>query len=203
MDLPDPQSGPTAGEAPLAALIARLVERDEQALTLLYDATLPRVWSIVLRHAHGNWAVAEEVVEDVYWQVWRDALRFDPARGPPLAWLLTIARSRAIDAQRRELRLRSSDGGAAVEATDPAPQPPELLALTREAQRLHLALAQLKGQERELLVLAFFRGLTHHEIALKTALPPGTVKSRIRRSLLMLRRWLDMDDPRALDRLAV
>ncbi len=179
----------------LAALIARLVARDEHALAEFYDGTVRRVHAVVLRFTQDA-ALAEEVVEDAYWQAWCQAPRFDPARGPPLAWLLSIARSRAIDAWRHNRRFdvqRSADPAelAAHAAADPAGEPPALLDAAVEAQRLHAALARLKSRERELLVLAFFGELSHDEIARRTALPLGTVKTRIRRSLLRLRAWLE------------
>ena len=178
----------------LNALIARLVARDERALTELYDDTVRRVYAVVLRFTQDA-ALAEEVVEDAYWQVWCQAPRFDPARGRPLAWLLSIARSRAIDAWRHNRRFDwqhadDLDELAEHTAADPRIEPPALLDAAVESQRLHLALARLKSWERELLVLAFFSDLTHDEIARRTALPLGTVKTRIRRSLLRLRAWL-------------
>ncbi len=185
-----------ADERRLVALIERLVARAERALTELYDATVRRAHAVVLRFTHDP-AVAEEVVEDAYWQAWCQAPCFDPARGRPLAWLLAMARSRAIDAWRRDHQQSNTrhvggdpDGWLRQVAADAAGEPPVRLAATRDVQRLHLALARLKCRERELLMLAFFSELTHDEIAHRTALPLGTVKTRIRRSLLLLRAWL-------------
>ena len=94
-----------AGEEQIAAWIDRVVDRDERALAALYDATLSRVYGLVLRVVRRP-ALADEVVEDTYFQVWRQAARFDPARGRALPWLLGMARSRAIDAVRREARFQ-------------------------------------------------------------------------------------------------
>ena len=90
-----------ASEAHLVQWIAAICLRNEQALCALYDATLPRVYGLVLKIVRKP-ALAEEVVEDTYFQVWRQAPRFDPERGVPMAWLLGMARSRAIDTLRRE-----------------------------------------------------------------------------------------------------
>ena len=98
--LPAASAGPDAGELRLRALIARVAGHDEAALGELYDLTHGRVHGIALRITRRR-EVAEEVTEDAYWQVWRQALRFDPARGNAMAWLLTIARSRALDTLRR------------------------------------------------------------------------------------------------------
>lgn len=184
-----------ADDQRLAALIARLVARDEHALAEFYDGTVRRVHAVVLRFTQDT-ALAEEVVGDAYWQAWCQAPRFDPARGQPLTWLLSIARSRAIDAWRRNRRFDTQhvpDSAELAEhvAADSAGEPPALLDATVEARRLHSALARLKSWERELLVLAFFGDLTYDEIARRTALPLGTVKTRIRRSLLRLRAWLE------------
>jgi RNA polymerase sigma factor (sigma-70 family) len=180
-------------DAKLVAWIERVGARDERALEALYDATLSRVYGIVLRIVRRR-ALAEEVVEDTYFQVWRQALRFDPARGRALAWLLGMARSRSIDALRREARhacesLDSEEGPAVEEVSQIIAE--DLLACTRTQSQLHLALRRIGGESRQLVALAFFRGLTHEEIAKYTELPIGTVKTRIRRALLTLRDVLD------------
>ncbi len=184
-----------ADDQRLAVLIARLVARDEHALAEFYDGTVRRVHAVVLRFTQDT-ALAEEVVEDAYWQAWCQAPRFDPARGRPLTWLLSIARSRAIDAWRHNRRFETQQGADLTDlaehtAADPAGEPPALLEASLQVRRLHSALARLKSWERELLVLAFFSDLTHDEIARRTALPLGTVKTRIRRGLLRLRAWLE------------
>ncbi len=175
----------------LAGWIDAIVDRDERALAALYDATFSRVFGLVRRIVSGT-ALAEEVVEDTYFQVWRQAVRFDPARGQALTWLLAIARSRAIDAVRSEARFRHEriDEDAALEATDGAQASDELLDLARHQADLHQALMLLGAQPRQLVSLAFFRGLSHEEIAQQTCLPLGTVKSQIRRALLSLRQIL-------------
>lgn len=178
-------------DAQLAAWIEAIVDQDEQALVALYDATFSRVFGLVRRIVR-NTAMAEEVVEDAYFQVWRQAVRFDPARGKPLTWLLAMARSRAIDALRRESRFQhdSLDPDAEPEAEQPVAAADELLDLARRQADLHQALMLLGAQPRQLVSLAFFRGLSHEEIAQQTRLPLGTVKSQIRRALSSLRQTL-------------
>lgn len=176
----------------LAALIARTAEHDDKALAALYDATSSRVFGLVSRIVCDN-ALAEEVVEDTYWQVWRQAMRFDAQRGRPLTWLLAMARSRAIDALRRRDRralLPLDDEEVAALCDEDGAGPPDLLAATHGQHLLHRALEALEPQPRQLVALAFFRGLTHEEIAGCTGLPLGTVKSQIRRSLQALKQWL-------------
>lgn len=182
---------PAASEAQLALWITAIGHHDQLALAALYDATAPRVYGLVLRIVRKA-ALAEEVVEDTFFQVWRQALRFDATRGAPMAWLLGMARSRAIDGLRRDARFQhqSLDTGCLAEVVDNAPATDELLDVARGHADLHRALMLLNAQPRQLLALAFFRGLSHEEIACQTQLPLGTVKSQIRRALLVLRQSL-------------
>lgn len=188
-----------ASDAQLAAWMAAIVDRDERALAALYDATVSRVFGLVQRIVR-NAAMAEEVVEDAYFQVWRQAVRFDPSRGAAITWLLAMARSRAIDALRREARHPhdSLDLDAAHEVIVDAPPVDELLDLARHRCDLHQALMLLGAQPRQLVSMAFLRGLSHEEIAEQTQLPLGTVKSQIRRALLSLRQVLGARGVQAL-----
>jgi RNA polymerase sigma-70 factor (ECF subfamily) len=177
--------------ATLAAWVVRIVDRDECAFEALYDATSSRVFAFVQRITQ-NVALAEEVVEDTFWQAWRQAPRFDAVRGKVVSWLLSMARSRAIDALRRDNRFAHDELPAddSIEGTyDTLPH--HLLDSARQGQALHAALAMLDAKSRQLVSLAFLRGLTHEEIAAQTALPLGTVKSLIRRSLQQLRQVLE------------
>lgn len=188
-----------ASDAQLAEWIDAIVDQDERALAALYDATFARTFGLVQRIVRSA-ALAEEVVEDAYFQVWRQAVRFDPARGQALTWLLSIARSRAIDALRREARFthESMDEDAELPDTGDGRPQDELLDLARHRGDLHQALMGLGAQPRQLVALAFFRGLSHEEIAQQTQLPLGTVKSQIRRALLSLRQLLGPGQPSAL-----
>jgi RNA polymerase sigma-70 factor (ECF subfamily) len=145
-------------------------------------------------------ATAEEVAEDTFWQVWRQAPRFDPARGCALAWLLTIARSRALDAVRSRQRVQAMSVSAdSLDHADDAPtdvhertaaDPHDLLSAVQTGHLVQSALMRLGPVPRQLVSLAFFGGLTHEEIAGQTGMPLGTVKSHIRRALVTLRTWL-------------
>jgi RNA polymerase sigma factor (sigma-70 family) len=181
----------SADDAQLQAWIARIINRDEAALAALYDALVGRVFGLALRIVHQH-ALAEEITEDVFWQVWRQAPRFDATRGCAMAWLMTIARSRALDALRRAASPELHDEGAIAAAgdADGGANPFDLLSAIDEHNHLHAALQTIDAQPRQLLALAFFRGLTHDEIAQHTGLPLGTVKSHLRRSLLQLRERL-------------
>jgi len=179
---------PTPDDAQLAVWIEAIVDHDERARLALYEATLSRVYGLVLRLVRRP-QLAEEVAEEVFFQVWRQAPRFDAERGRPLTWLLGMARSRAIDAIRREARFQHEElDEEGVQLSAPtAESGDELLAVAQGHAELHRALLLLKPQPRQLVALAFFNGLSHEEIASQTSLPLGTVKSQIRRALITLR----------------
>jgi RNA polymerase sigma factor (sigma-70 family) len=184
----DPQE-----DAVLCALVARVARSEQKALAELYDRTVPRVYGLA-RGITQNLQCAEEVTEDVYWHVWRQALRFDRQRGPVIAWLLDLARNRALD----HLRRRGETPGDGSADSAPAPDgadnnPSHLIALAERDRSLGAAIARLDALPRQLLTLAFYRGLTHEEIAEQTGLPLGTVKSHIRRALSALRAMLASD----------
>ncbi|MCI4428021.1 MAG: sigma-70 family RNA polymerase sigma factor [Burkholderiales bacterium] len=191
-----PRSRPVARadldqELRLAALVARIAQGDERALADLYDATSGRIFAMA-RGITRNARCAEEVTGDVYWQAWRQALRFDPERGSVVAWLLTLARSRALDHLRRADPAQAHPEPETLIAETPADDtnPAELMSAAQSEQCLNAALQSLDAQPRQLIALAFYRGLTHEEIAAQTHLPLGTVKSHIRRALAVLRTHL-------------
>lgn len=182
-----------------AGWLGAIANRDQRAFEQLYDATLARVFALARRICIDH-ALTEEVVEDVYVQVWREAPRFDASRGVPLAWLLMITRSRALDALRRrdeaiaiaEPHLLANEDDAAA-AADPL----QLLATFEEASATRRALESLPARERQLVALAFMRGLTHAEIAQDSGLPLGTVKTTIRRALMTLKTLLGPHAPQS------
>lgn len=196
---PDAAPRPALGAPALQDWLLAVAERqDERAFERLYQALAPRVL-LLARRILRDAAAAEEVVEDCFWQVWRQALRFDPARGSAEAWVMTLARSRALDAWRARDRAQGDclsldalqdDGQTLPESADEHPDAAQLLDAGRHHARLHAALQQLKPLPRQLLALAFFRGLTHEEVAEQTGLALGTVKSHIRRALASLQQAL-------------
>jgi RNA polymerase sigma factor (sigma-70 family) len=183
---------PAASEAQLQAWIRRVIRQDEAAFALLYDACVSRIYGLTLRITR-NAALAEEVTEDTFWQVWREAPRFDPGRGTAMAWMLTVARSRALDSLRaRDPAELVEDAAELADAhtAQHGASPLDLLNATQTDHALHDALAQLDPQPRQMIALAFFKGLTHDEIATHTGMPLGTVKSHIRRGLATLKTLL-------------
>lgn len=169
------------------ALLAAVAGRDEAAFAAFYDATSSRAYALILRITQSA-ALAEEVMADVYLQVWQQAQRFDAARGSAQAWLCMLCRSRALDClRRREPAETHADPDGLRDETVGAADPLDLLVALDRTTAIHAAVAQLGEVERQLLALAFFRGLTHQEIAAQTGMPLGTVKSVLRKTLLTLR----------------
>lgn len=153
---------------------------DQAAFRRLYDATSGRLMGLAMAMT-GNRADAEDVVAECYAQAWRDAANYDAARGSVMTWLLVICRSRALDRRRRRRNTVDIDEAPAVEFETGE------LADARASERLRAGIQALTDVQRQMVSLAFFRGLTHQEIASATQLPLGTVKSHLRRALIALR----------------
>ena len=188
---PEPLATSRGREGELAALIARIAEGDQTALAALYDATSPLVHSLALRILRDPGA-AEDVTMDVYMQAYRYAASYDAGRGTPSAWLLTFARSRAIDRlraeaqrQKREESLESAGPIAAV--ADEHADPEESSSVAERGRLARSALAALTPEQRQAIEVAYFSGLSHREIAAKLGQPLGTVKTRIRTGMMRLR----------------
>ncbi|MDT5293154.1 MAG: polymerase sigma-70 factor, subfamily [Acidobacteriota bacterium] len=170
-----------------AELIVAAAEGDQQALASLYDTTSRTVYSLLLRIL-ADPSAAEEVLLDVYTQVWRQAGGYSRERGTPMAWITTIARSRAIDRLRRTRQEQRHTepldeaarcaGGVSVEDEASAG---EVRAVVRAA------LDALAPEQREVIELAYYGGMSHSEIAAARGLPLGTVKTRTRLGMMRLR----------------
>jgi RNA polymerase sigma-70 factor (ECF subfamily) len=178
---------PIADETQDVSLLDRVVARDAEALGELYDRHSRLMFGLILRILR-NRDEAEEVLQDVFVQVWNRAESYKAELGAPLQWLVRVARNRAIDRLRaNSVRLRTAE-------LTPLPSPvqgPEDRAAQSEQQRvIARALEALRAEERQLLEHAYFLGLTQSELAERFNLPLGTVKTRIRTALSTLRRAL-------------
>jgi len=164
---------------------------DPGALAELYDRNARLVFSLALRILQ-NRADAEDVVQDVFAQAWAQAGRYDTGRGAVAAWMLTIARSRAIDRLRsRNSRPETTSDARVVEDVPDSAARQDLQLLSAEqVESLRGALAQLPAAQRVALELAYYEGLTHAEIAERLSEPLGTVKTRIRQAVIRLRESL-------------
>lgn len=176
-------------------LLERIRKGDSSALDVLYGRYAAAVYFLVWKILQST-EEAEDVALDVFWQVWRQADRYDPARGAPPAWIFTVARSRAIDRlrarHRREDRTISfDDPDANLDPLDDQATPDQVASFRQARDAVREAMKTLSPAQREAVELAFFKGLTHVEIAERLKQPLGTVKTRIRQGLLKLRKHLD------------
>ncbi|MBV9128608.1 MAG: sigma-70 family RNA polymerase sigma factor [Verrucomicrobia bacterium] len=208
--VPDAPASPAAGlRTPAASaaediaaqdrrLMAAAADGDHAAFAKLYDRLAGPIFSLVLRMV-GDHAEAEDVFQEIFVRLWKSAPNYDGAQSSVFSWVVTIARGKAIDhlrsrGRRRQTFTESVDefpeaaaaSASAIEVTDAA-----LLAQHHEeAGLVRRVLTELPGEQRESIELAFFGGLSHHEISARLQQPLGTVKARIRRGLLRLRDYL-------------
>ncbi|MDQ6523850.1 ECF RNA polymerase sigma factor SigK [Nocardioides sp. LHD-245] len=184
-----PRTGaPAGGHGPdLGPLLQQAARGDSAAFATLYDATAARVHGLVLRVVRDP-AQAEEVTQEVFLEIWRQASRYDVARGSALAWLMTITHRKAVDrvrsaeaATRRDVTYEQSNRAVEHDTTVEAAH------ASLEAHRVRAALTQLTDVQREAIELAYFGGYTHTEVAALLDLPVGTAKTRIRDGLIRLR----------------
>jgi RNA polymerase sigma-70 factor, ECF subfamily len=179
-----------------AALVARMAAGDERALGVLYDRWATTVHTIAY-YLLGQADDAEDAVEETFWQAWREAGRYDASRGAVSTWLSTIARSRALDRQRARQRraeeplegvVSSSDGSGGIAGSRaPSTNQQQEAEASERARDVAAALEKLPAEQREVIELAYFGGLSQSEIATRTSLPLGTVKTRARLALEKLR----------------
>jgi len=187
----------------LSRWLARIALGDRGAFESLYRKTAPTVLGVVLR-INTNRGEAEEVLQEVYVNVWRAAGSFDVARSQPMTWLISVARNRAIDSLRRRKAEPATTSRFQSAGDDPddeqdilqvmpseEPGPMELLSRASEAARLDRCMQALSREQRASIALAYYQGLSHQEVAQSLQQPLGSVKSWVRRGLLSLRGCLD------------
>ena len=175
----------------LVSLVARVANGDQSALAALYDATNLLICSLVLR-VLGDMSSAEEVLIDVYTQVWRQAASYDANRGAPLTWIATIARSRAIDRLRSgwQDQHRKEPLDVPDDAPANAPNPEDSAAASERQKHVRETLNLLTPEQRQVIELAYYSGLSYSEIAEKLNRPPGAVKKHARLGMMKLRESL-------------
>ncbi|HLZ34892.1 MAG TPA: sigma-70 family RNA polymerase sigma factor [Nitrospira sp.] len=176
------------------ALLASIVKGDQQAFSQLYDHSSALLYTLAFRIL-GNREEADELLQDVYLEVWRKVARYDVGRGTPIAWLITLTRSRAID----RLRARSTrghnaasplDGSLTSTVADLGPSPFETQADQELRMAVGIAITGLPPAQQQAIELAYYEGLSHHEIAARLNQPLGTVKTRIKLGMSKLREAL-------------
>lgn len=167
----------------VAPLLRRVAQGDEAALAILYAQFGTTVYSLVMQVLHDP-TLAQEVTQDTFMKVWQHPQAWDAAKGQFSSWLLTTARYTAIDRLRREARRTGKD----VELEDNVAAAAEEETLSPgEAQLLHTLLGELPQEQRQVVELAYFKGLKHSELAAQLDLPLGTVKTRLRLGLQKLK----------------
>jgi RNA polymerase sigma-70 factor, ECF subfamily len=178
--------------APDSALVERMMAGDEGALAALYDRYSGMIFAMLVRILRDQHA-AEEVLQDLFLQLWRTASHFDASRGSLPAWLMVIGRNRAISHLRSRARYEMHDDIDAFPANALASSV-NIEDETQRAllvQKLRAAMSALPREQREAVELAYFEGMTQTEIAAKTGSPLGTVKSRVRTAMQSLKELFD------------
>ncbi|MGB3364315.1 MAG: sigma-70 family RNA polymerase sigma factor [Thermodesulfobacteriota bacterium] len=173
-------------ERDLAMLISKIAKGCESALKKLYDNTISQVYGLAYKIV-SNKPDADEVALDVFKQIWNKAPDYEPGRGSPSAWLITVTRSRAIDKIRSDTKRRTTNEALLNDSIDDSPLPDETSSVREKRALIDKALSELSPKQRESIELAYFRGLSQSEISKEMNEPLGTVKSWMRSGMMRLK----------------
>jgi RNA polymerase sigma-70 factor, ECF subfamily len=182
----EPDEAQAKRRAEDAALLARIAQKDERAVEALYARYSGPLYSLAYQ-VTGAERFAQDVVQETFVALWRDATRFDPAKGAAAPWLFSLARHKAIDLVRREANIRKRTADVDLEFHEADDDVDHETWLNFRRERVREAIEELTPAQREALELAFFQGLTHVEVSDRLGIPLGTAKTRIRSALLRLR----------------
>lgn len=176
--------------AALADALVRVAGGSEAALSDVYQRTSAKLFGICLRIL-VNRSDAEDVLQDIYINIWRKAGSFDPGRASPITWLAAIARNRAIDRLRSRADKRQRPLEEGMDVPDPKPDATRGIEDRQERARLDGCIGELEGRQAGAIRTAFFQGMTYAELAERESVPLGTMKSWVRRGLARLRDCLE------------
>jgi len=186
--VPDAIPAPTPEErrAEEAALLVRIGEQDERAIEALHERYSRPLYSLAYQVTGGD-RFAQDVVQEVFVAVWKNAGRFDPTRGSLSSWLFSLARHKAIDLVRREANVRRHTADVDLELEEAVDDVDQEAWLRVRRDAVRAAIAELPEAQRTAVEMAFFGGLTHVEVSEALGIPLGTAKTRIRTALMRLR----------------
>jgi len=177
-------------ETPLKPILKRVAQGDRDAFRLLYESTSAKLFGVAIRILKRS-DLAEDAVQDTYLKIWNGAAGYKPGYGSPLAWMVTITRNRAIDMIRKRSESQIDDESSQKIIDENVPNPFKQAAQNRDLRSFLVCLKKLDEEYQRCLLLAYYYGYTHEEIAERQSAPVGTVKSRIRRGLAQVRECLD------------
>ncbi|CAN7598815.1 sigma-70 family RNA polymerase sigma factor [Pseudoduganella sp. LjRoot289] len=185
---------PSADPQQLRTWLAAAAARDAKAFRLLYNATSPKLFGYALRILHKR-ELAEEVLQESFISIWHSARSYQSELAAPMTWMAAVVRNKALDALRRtdgslEIDVDTFDSTILDALRDPAATPIEALQISGDAKALAYCMAMLEGLHRQVIGMAFYHDLSHSEVAQQLAIPIGTVKTWIRRSLERLKTCL-------------
>jgi len=175
--------------AELVSLLAAVANRDETAFEKLYAATSAKLYGVVLRILRRP-ELADEVMQEAYLKIWNGAAQFDASLASPITWMVAIARNRAIDLVRKKTDVSVEDMPDAPELAADVPDPLAVRERSEDARRLLDCLGRLEPEQRQLVLLAYYDGLSREQLAARFKRPVNTIKTWLRRNLLAVRECL-------------
>ena len=175
--------------ADLPALVAAVGEGDRTAFEQLYAATRAKLYGVVLRILKRH-DLTDEVIQETYLKIWGSAGSFDPAKASPITWMVTIARNRAIDLLRKRSEASLEEEPGAMDVMADLPDPLAARELSEELKQLMGCIGALDADRKQMVMLAYYNGLSREQLAAKFEKPVNTIKTWLRRSLIEIRQCL-------------
>jgi RNA polymerase sigma-70 factor, ECF subfamily len=167
-------------------LMQRVAARDREAFSALYRATSAKLYGIIVRIVQRR-EIADEILQEVYLQIWQRAGQFDAAKGSPITWMVAIARNRSLDEVRRKKAVSIEDTPEALDVASDEEYPLDRVERSQQLLRLRQCLEALDNDRRDVVLLAYREGMSRQALGQRFSRPPATIKSWLRRSLLQLR----------------